>query len=146
MIETPEAEGELAYHGPNVTMGYAVCAKDLMKGDEFNGRYETGDIARRDGDGCYYIIGRKKRFLKLFGFRVSLDQSERLIAEHFGIECACTGTDECMEIFITIEALVSEVRKYISMTMHMPERSFNINIVHEIPRSDSGKILDQALK
>jgi len=46
--------GELGYRGPNVTMGYAICKEDLLKGDDFNGEYHTGDIAKRDQDGFYY--------------------------------------------------------------------------------------------
>ena len=57
-------------------MGYALNRDDLTKGDEFCGEYHTGDIAKRDAEGFYYIIGRKGRFLKLFGLRVSLDETE----------------------------------------------------------------------
>ena len=46
-----EAVGEMIYRGPNVTLGYAVCGKDLDKGDENNGILHTGDVARRDKDG-----------------------------------------------------------------------------------------------
>lgn len=56
----------MVFRGENVTMGYAICAEDLIKGDENNGIMHTGDIARRDVDGCYYIIGRMKRFLKFW--------------------------------------------------------------------------------
>ena len=49
-----EAEGELVYAGPNVTLGYALCKEDLLKGDERNGIYCTGDIARRDAEGYYF--------------------------------------------------------------------------------------------
>lgn len=75
--EDGSATGELAYRGPNVTMGCAFCKEDLLKGDEFCGEYHTGDIAKRDAEGYYYIIGRKGRFLKLFGLRVSLDETDR---------------------------------------------------------------------
>ena len=61
-----EATGELVYRGENVTMGYAVCKEDLVKGDENHGIMHTGDIAYRDADGYYFIVGRMKRFLKIF--------------------------------------------------------------------------------
>ena len=72
-------EGELVYRGKNVTMGYAICREDLAKGDERGGVLFTGDMALRDEDGFYYITGRKKRFIKLFGNRVNLDEAEQLI-------------------------------------------------------------------
>ena len=48
-------------------MGYAESIADLAKGDENNGVLHTGDVARRDNDGYYYITGRLKRFVKVWG-------------------------------------------------------------------------------
>ena len=133
-------EGELRYEGPNVTMGYGICIEDLKKGDEFGGVYETGDIAKKDTDGFLYIVGRKKRFLKLFGLRVSLDQSERIISEHFGVECACTGDDTKMKIYITEETLKEDVRQLISEKTGLKASSFEVNVLESIPHFESGKI------
>ena len=139
-IEGADVEGELRYEGPNVTMGYGTCIEDLQKGDEFCGVYMTGDLAKRDKDGYYYIVGRKKRFLKLYGLRVSLDQCERIISEHFNTECACTGNDQEMKIFITDEKLKDDVRSYISDKTGLMAKSFVINVIESIPRFESGKI------
>lgn len=140
IIDEMAAEGEMCYRGPNVTMGYAVCREDLLKGDEWNGEFHTGDLARRDEDGCYYITGRKSRFLKLLSYRVGLDQSERLISERFNIECACTGTDQRMDIYITEETLKDEVLLYISEKTGLFKNLFKVFVVEKIPRNDSGKI------
>lgn len=139
-ITQPEVEGELKYEGPNVTMGYGTCMEDLLKGDEFCGTYLTGDIARKDVDGYFYIVGRKKRFLKLFGLRVSLDQSEKIIREAFNIECACTGNDQQMSIYITDEHLKEDVKKLIVEKTGLIQTAFVINVISEIPRFESGKI------
>ena len=139
-ITQPDTEGELIYEGPNVTMGYATSIEDLTQGDEFCGVYHTGDIAKMDEDGCFYIVGRMKRFLKLFGLRVSLDQSERIISEHFNIECACTGDDSKMKIYITKEELKDEVKKLISEKTGLISTLFEVNSIEAIPRFESGKI------
>ena len=139
-IIQPDIEGELIYEGPNVTMGYATSIGDLTQGDEFCGVYHTGDIAKMDEDGCFYIVGRMKRFLKLFGLRVSLDQSERIISEHFGIECACTGDDSKMKIYITKEELKDEVKKLISEKTGLISTLFEVNYIEAIPRFESGKV------
>ena len=139
-ITNADVEGELRYEGPNVTMGYGTCVEDLTKGDEFCGVYETGDIAKKDADGFFYIVGRKKRFLKLFGLRVSLDQSERIISEHFGIECACTGDDTKMCIYITDEKLKEDVKQLISEKTGLKASSFEVNFIEAIPHFESGKI------
>jgi len=139
-IDAVGHEGELLYKGPNVTMGYGTCAEDLIKGDEFCGIYHTGDIAKKDADGYFYIVGRKKRFLKLFGLRVSLDQSEKIIKEHFNIDCACTGNDQQMYIYITDRSVIEDVKAFISDKTGLMAKSFSVNVVDEIPRFESGKV------
>ena len=92
--------GELVYRGPNVAMGYARRAEELALGDEWHGELHTGDMARRDGDGFYYIVGRKKRFIKLYGNRVGLDEVERLLAARFpDTGFACVGRDDLLRVF-----------------------------------------------
>ena len=135
-----EAEGELCYRGPNVTMGYAETREELLKGDEFNGEYHTGDFARRDSDGCYFITGRMSRFLKLLSYRVSLDQCEKLIQEHFDLECACAGNDQRMEIYITDESKQKTVLDFISEKTNLFRALFKIHVLDNIPRNASGKI------
>ena len=139
-ITETDVEGELKYEGPNVSMGYGTCVEDLQKGDEFCGTYFTGDIAKMDKDGYFYIVGRKKRFLKLYGLRISLDQSEKIISESFNIECACTGNDNKMQIFITVETFKESVKKLISEKTGLVSKSFEVHVIPEIPRFESGKI------
>ncbi len=139
-ITESNIEGELIYEGPNVTLGYAECVEDLTKGDEFCGVYHTGDIARCDDDGCYYIVGRKKRFLKLFGLRVSLDQTERIIFDNLNIESACSGDDSKMLIYITDENAVESTRKLIADKTGLSGSSYKVICVKELIRNESGKI------
>jgi len=133
--------GELGYRGPNVTMGYAICRDDLMKGDEFCGEYHTGDIAKRDQDGFYFIIGRKGRFLKLFGLRVSLDETERILKTQYPqADFVCTGDDKRMNIFTTDAALRDEVVPFISGKTNIHNSAFKVFVINEIPRNDYGKV------
>lgn len=86
--------GELIYYGANVSLGYAICREDLAKGDENKGRLATGDMAYADADGYYFITGRKKRFVKLYGKRMSLDQIQDDLQEMFDTpDIVCTGDD-----------------------------------------------------
>lgn len=140
VLTNPIAEGEMCYKGPNVTMGYAVCKEDLLKDDEFRGEYHTGDLARRDEDGCYYVTGRLSRFLKLLSYRVSLDQCERLIQQEFGIECACSGTDQRMNVYITDEGKRMDVLEFIAGKTNLFKSLFKVFVVEELLRNDSGKI------
>ena len=133
-------EGELAFRGPNVTMGYARCKEDLLLGDIWNGEYHTGDIARRDEDGCYYIVGRLSRFLKLSGFRISLDQCENLLKSEFKTECACTGTDSKMKVFITKKGAEEEILRFISGKTGIYKSYFYVSYIEVLPKNDFGKI------
>ena len=135
-------DGELVYYGDNVTLGYAECAEDLAKGDARHGRLETGDMARVDDEGFYYIVGRKKRFLKIFGNRVNLDETERLIKGAFpGIDCACGGVDDKMKVFIIDQELVQAVRDFVAEKTHLNFTAFDVQYLATIPKNASGKTL-----
>ena len=132
--------GELGYRGPNVAMGYAKCKEDLRKDDEFCGEYHTGDIAMRDKEGYYFIVGRKKRFLKLFGLRVSLDEIEKLLQTEFNCDVVCTGNDKIMNIFITNSILKDDIKQFISQKTKIHISAFRVFIIDEIPRNEYGKV------
>ena len=139
-ITQPEITGELVYEGGNVTLGYAECGNDLLKGDERHGILETGDLAKRDMDGFYFIVGRKKRFLKIYGNRVNLDEIDRLIKSKFEIEATCAGVDDHMYIFITDDSLVRAVKDYVSKTTKLNVAAFKVVVIDDIPKNESGKI------
>ncbi|KGM46756.1 AMP-binding protein [Pseudooceanicola atlanticus] len=144
-IEAPDVEGELIYRGDNVTLGYARKKEDLILGDTFEGEYRTGDVAYRDKDGDFFVVGRMSRFLKLFGHRVSLDASERLVADRFGTDCACSGTDKKMAVFVTNADILKDVTKFLAETTGLPKTAFKAYFVEEFVRTDSGKINYKAL-
>ena len=138
-----EAEGEMVYRGENVTLGYATCAEDLMKGDENYGVMHTGDLARRDADGCYYIIGRLKRFLKIFGLRIGLDEVEALINSEFKTDCYCKGNDEKLVILVTDASVVSKLPPFIEEKTHLFHQNIDVQLVESIIRNEAGKVINQ---
>ena len=141
-ITTPNTEGEMCYRGKNVTMGYARKRENLLLGDERHGFIRTGDLAYFDEDGCYYIVGRMGRFLKLFGMRVGLDECERIIKAKFqGTECACVGTDEKMIVYLTDENNKDKVKEELVARLKLVASSFEIRVITEIPKNEAGKIL-----
>lgn len=141
-VTTPNTEGEMCYRGKNVTMGYARSREDLLLGDERNGFIRTGDLAYFDEDGCYYIVGRMGRFLKLFGMRVGLDECEKIIKGKFsGLECACVGTDDKMLVYLTDEKYKEQVKEELVSRLKLVATSFEVRIINEIPKNEAGKIL-----
>ena len=145
-IEEANVVGELVYKGANVTLGYAQCGEDLIKGDERQGILFTGDMAQRDDDGYYYIVGRKKRFLKIYGSRVNLDETERIIKQEFSeVDCVCAGVDDHLFIFVTDDKYSDEIRKYLAAKLGINQLAFRCITIPKIPRNEAGKILYKEL-
>jgi len=133
--------GELVYRGDNVCLGYAERTEDLMRGDDNHGVLHTGDLGYRDADGFYFITGRKGRFVKLFGVRLSLDHVETLLRPKIG-DCACVGDDSHISVYATgREVDGNEVIEMLSRRTRVPRKAFSIIFVDRIPRAKSGKVL-----
>lgn len=146
-VKEPYITGELVYEGKNVTLGYAECGLDLALGDERNGILLTGDMAQFDKDGYYYIVGRKKRFLKIYGNRVNLDEMDGMIKGAFGgIDCACVGVDDHMYIFITDESKGETIKEFIVNKTKLNRAAFRMVVVGAIPKNDAGKTLYKELE
>lgn len=147
VIEEPDVIGEMVYEGPNVTLGYAICKEDLIKEDENHGKLYTGDMVKKDADGFFYIVGRKKRFIKLHGLRIGLDETERIISKEFDIECACTGNDDRMLIYVVNSGKMSDgeisqnIISFISKKLGLNFSYFRVKIINEMVRNEAGKIL-----
>lgn len=141
-INTPDVVGELVYKGKNVTLGYAEKRVDLIKTDENHGILYTGDMAQKDEDGYYYIVGRKKRFLKIFGKRINLDEVGNLIKDNFeGLDCAAAGNDDAMYLFIDDGKLEKQVECFVHEKLSISQKAIHVKVLEEIPKNDAGKIL-----
>jgi acyl-CoA synthetase (AMP-forming)/AMP-acid ligase II len=132
--------GTVVYEGPNVMLGYAMSRADLGKGDEMNGRLETGDLGRLDAEGFLYLTGRTKRFAKIAGYRLGLDEIEQ---ELFAVcPVACLDLGEKIAVAHEQEsetALKARVRE-LADGYKVPSSSFALRKITQIPRASSGKI------
>ena len=145
IIDVPNVVGELVYEGDNVSLGYAENPEDLYKQDENHGILHTGDLAYRDDDGFYYIAGRKKRFLKLFGNRVSLDYIETLLKAYLK-ECVCVGNDSQLIVYTTDDEFNADmIIDFLVNRTKILRSVFSVRHINQIPRSDTGKILYKEL-
>mgnify|MGYP000038156700 CR=1 FL=1 len=139
--------GELIYQGDNVSMGYAEKIYDLSLENLNQGILRTGDLAFFDKDGYFYIKGRKNRFVKIFGIRISLDSLERMMSEK-GYICAAIGDDFGLQLYVvsllglSTEELRAEVASIIGINMIV----ISIIIVADLPRLETGKINYKLLK
>ncbi|AXH98450.1 phosphatase [Sporosarcina sp. PTS2304] len=137
--------GELIYYGPNVMMGYAECLADLANADEMHGVLHTGDTAVMDDEGYFTITGRLKRFIKLFGLRLNLDEIERTLEKEFHIAVACVGNDDKLVILVEEESAVEPVKQAVATLYKLHRTAYKVK-AQDIPRLPNGKINYVAIK
>ncbi len=133
--------GEIVYRGPNVCLGYAESRDDLALGDVNGGILHTGDLAERDEDGYYRIVGRQKRFIKLFGNRVNLHAVELQLSSS-SVEIACSGRDDVLEIYLAKGdvAQALEVKQSVMASLRVGAQGVAVYDIDALPRNESGKI------
>jgi len=138
-FEIDVATDELIYRGPNVMMGYAESLADLALDDEVGGVLYTGDTATVDGDDYYTITGRMKRFIKLFGLRVNLDEVEKGLEMESQSAVACTGNDDRLLVIVESEDAKPAIKAYLESVYKLHKSAFRIHVVGSIPRMSNGK-------
>lgn len=113
----------------------------MSSGDERSGMLLTGDMAQFDEDGYYYIVGRKKRFLKVYGNRVNLDEIDTMVKMEFNnLECASGGVDDHVYIFVTEKGREEEILDFLAGKTKLNKVAFQVVQLQEIPKNDAGKV------
>lgn len=133
---------ELIYVGANVMMGYAESRADLALPDLLGGVLQTGDLARCDEEGYFYITGRLKRFVKLAGNRIGLDEVEQTLQVQLGLPVAVGGNDEHMHIWIESlndEHCIDTARMLLRQRFGLHHSLFQLRCVAQLPLLPSGK-------
>jgi acyl-CoA synthetase (AMP-forming)/AMP-acid ligase II len=139
-LAVDDATSELIYRGPNVMMGYAESRADLAKGDELLGELRTGDLARSDEDGYFYITGRLKRFLKMFGRRFNLDDVESALSRRFDEGVACYGRDDLLMVAVENASDAEVINAAICEMFGLPRPAVKVTVVKKLPRTPNGKL------
>lgn len=132
--------GELYYRGDNVMLGYATDSASLAEPDTQKGCLATGDLAWRDEDGYYTITGRLKRFVKIFGNRIGLDEVEAQL-QSAGYDAVATGEDDALMIAVRGECDEVDLKNSIAQRYHFHPSAISIFTVEHFPLSSAGKIL-----
>ena len=152
MYGAAEATSRMGYLPPERavekkgSMGIPIPGGKLALGDERHGRLETGDMAQFDADGFYYIVGRKKRFLKIYGNRVNLDEVDRMIREAFHTETASAGRDDRLTVFVTEAEKAEGIREFLAGKTKLNPAAFRVKVIPEIPKNEAGKTLYSELE
>jgi len=153
--EVPIGEiGELAIFGPQVMKGY------LNKPDETravlrDGWCYTGDIAKRDEDGYFYIVDRKKDMIISGGFNIYPREVEEVLYEHPKVrEAAVVGIPdpkygESVKAFISIEegekTTEEEIIQFCKKNLAKYKIPKSVEFRKEMPKTLVGKVLRRVL-
>ena len=140
-IKGAHIPGELVYRGENVALGYATCGEDLVRDDDWKGELHSGDIAERDEDGFLYIIGRLKRFIKMAGHRISLDEIDERIMNDIHVRSVSSGVDDHLVIFVLRGEDGDAVRDYVTRRISVVRPAFKVVTIDSFPTNEAGKIL-----
>jgi acyl-CoA synthetase (AMP-forming)/AMP-acid ligase II len=132
---------ELVYEGPNVMMGYADTPADLARGDELRGVLRTGDLATVDAEGYFTVVGRLKRFAKLFGRRVSLEDVERELESAFPLRVIATDGGDRLDLHVASDDTVEDeaLIGFLARFLAVPPKAIRVRRVAELPLTATGK-------
>lgn len=139
LFDDSNLEGELVYFGENVMMGYADNINDLSKADELHGVLHTGDLALKDEHGFFYITGRLKRFIKMHGNRLGLDDIESYLNTLY-TNIYCTGVDNLLMIAILENENIDNIKNNIINKYNIHHSSIKIKRIKEMPFTSNGKV------
>lgn len=140
-LEVEAETGELIYYGSNVMLGYAECRSDLALGDENQGCLRTGDLGWVDDDGFYYVTGRIKRFIKISGNRIGLDEVENALQVELGMPIAVGGSDDSLIVWVensNVE-VPKFVREYLRKHYSIHPTMCVIKLMQKLPLLPTGK-------
>lgn len=154
--EVPPGEpGELCSRGPQMTTGYWQQSNEGNDTFFEGGWFRSGDIARKDEQGYYYLLDRRKDMILVSGFNVFPNEIEDVVAMHPGVlEAAVVGMpdEKCGEAVklvvvkrdpaLSEEDLRTHCRKH--LTGYKQPRV--IKFIDALPKSAVGKILRRELR
>jgi len=153
---TPEGVGEIAIRGHNVMKGYwrnPDATREAIDGD---GWFRSGDLARVDEDGCYFIVDRKKELIIRGGYNVYPREIEEVIYEHPAVrEAAVVGIPHpelgeevgaCVALTAGADADEADVREFVRSQVAAYKYPRHVWFVDELPKGPTGKILKRAIE
>ncbi len=154
--EVPVGEvGEIVARGPIVMKGYwnrPEETREAMRG----GWFHTGDLARKDEDGYYYIVGRKKEMIISSGFNIYPKEIEEVLYQHpkvadaavVGIPHAYKG--EAVKAYVILKpgmkAAPEEIIEYCRSKLAVFKAPSLVEFREDLPRTASGKVLKRVLQ
>ncbi len=147
--------GELCVQGPQVMKGYWNRPEETAKVLDDEGWLKTGDMARMDAKGYFYIVDRKKDMILVSGFNVYPNEIEDIVATHPKVlEVGAIGapdekSGEVVKVVVVRKddsLSVKEIRDYCRNELTGYKVPKYVEFVDELPKTNVGKILRRELR
>jgi long-chain acyl-CoA synthetase len=155
IADEPDAVGEIAIKGHNVMSGYYRRPEATAESIR-DGWFRTGDLATKDADGFYYIVGRSKDLIIRGGFNVYPRELEEVLIEHPAVSMAAVIGVPHISHGQEIKAVVvrraghddvteEEILRWAKERMAAYKYPRIVEFRSELPMTATGKILKRAL-
>jgi long-chain acyl-CoA synthetase len=150
-----EEAGELVARGPQVMKGYYNNVEETAKTIDADGWLHTGDIARMDAEGYFYIVDRKKDLIIASGYNIVPREVEEVLFMHPKVlEASVVGVPdakrgETVKAFVVLKdgqtAAVEEIRTFCKDRLAPYKVPSLVEFCTELPKSQVGKVLRRVL-
>ena len=152
----PGEAGEIAIRGHNVMKGYWNRSDATAEAIDADGWFYSGDMARVDADGCYFIVDRKKELIIRGGYNVYPREIEEILYEHPAVrEAAVVGVPHA-DLGEEVGAAValrdgmhvteSEIREFVKTNVAAYKYPRQVWFVDELPKGPTGKVLKREIQ
>jgi long-chain acyl-CoA synthetase len=148
--------GEVAIRGHNVMKGYLNRPEATADAIDSDGWFYSGDIARVDADGYFFIVDRKKELIIRGGYNVYPREIEEILYEHpavreaavIGLPHAELGEEVGAAVVLKpgAEASEAELRDFVKSNIAAYKYPRHVWFVDELPKGPTGKILKRAIE
>ncbi|ORU90251.1 MAG: long-chain-fatty-acid--CoA ligase [Cycloclasticus sp. symbiont of Poecilosclerida sp. M] len=147
--------GELCIKGPQVMQGYWNLPEESANVFTADGWLKTGDIAKIDDNGFFYIVDRIKDMILVSGFNVYPNEIENVIVEHEGVlECGVIGVPdekrgEAVKAFVVRKddsLTEAELLSFCKENLTGYKTPDKIVFIQELPKTNVGKVLRRELR
>ena len=156
LLDTVDGIGEIAIRGHNVMKGYWNKPEATASAIDGDGWFRTGDLARVDDDGYYFIVDRKKEMIIRGGFNVYPREIEEVIYEHPDVaEAALVGLphdDLGEEVGAAVvlkpgsDATADDIKAFVKARVAAYKYPRHVWLQDALPKGPTGKILRREIK
>ena len=149
-----DERGEICMRGPQVMKGYRNRPEATAAMIDAEGWLHTGDVGYFDTDGQLFIVDRVKELIKYKGLQVAPAELEAVLLMHPAVaDAAVIGVPddeagEAPKAFVVLkgQATPEEIMSFVASRVAPYKKVRRVEIIEQIPKSPSGKILRRVLK